>query len=148
MIAKHKQLFRHDPDSGVYGDCYRTVVACLLGKEPAEVPHFCDGPDDGKVADRVRTFLRPQGMALIEVPFGPDLDLAVALQIGSARSEGMHYLLTGKSKIGSNHVVICRGDEIVHDPSLTNSGIVGPCSGGLFWIGWLVRFPPCDAEAA
>ena len=39
------------------------------------------------------------------------------------------------------------GDEIVHDPSITQSGIVGPASDGLWWAEWIVQRPACDAVA-
>lgn len=30
-IKKQKQAFKHDPANGIYGDCYRTGIACILG---------------------------------------------------------------------------------------------------------------------
>ena len=38
----------------------------------------------------------------------------------------IYYMLTGKSKNNVGHVVVCCNDRIIHDPSLDNSGIVGP----------------------
>lgn len=35
----HKQLNKRDPENGVFGDCYRTAVACILDKHPSEVIH-------------------------------------------------------------------------------------------------------------
>ncbi|MGI2031965.1 hypothetical protein ACRQ1B_06185 [Rhizobium panacihumi] len=144
MIQRHQQLFRHDPKNGVWGDCFRTVIACLLSIEPKDVPHFCDGPDDGKMNERVRAFLEPRGMILLGVPYDGEVPLERILQIGAAHSQGMHYLLTGKSRTGTNYVVICKGAEIIHDPSITQSGIVGPCTDGFYWIEWLVGRLPHD----
>ena len=38
----YKQLNEHNPDEGVYGDCYRTAIGCLLNIPPEFVPHFCE----------------------------------------------------------------------------------------------------------
>ncbi|MCK4817308.1 hypothetical protein KA005_16175, partial [bacterium] len=35
-----KQLNRHNPEEGVFGDCYRTCIANVLGVFPTAVPHF------------------------------------------------------------------------------------------------------------
>lgn len=149
MISRHQQLFRHDPDNGVYGDCFRTVFACLLNLQPADVTHFCDGPDDGHSADRVRAWLEPRGLAFIELPFSGSQITKVddVLSIGAAYSQGLHWVLTGKSKNGVNHLVICRNAEIIHDTSIDQSGIVGPGVDGNWWIGWLVGRLPCDEVA-
>lgn len=149
-IARHQQLFRHDPDNGIYGDCFRTVIACLLNLQPGDVTHFCDGPDDGQMWERVRAYLEPRGLAFLEIPFvGEALpDVESILAVGAAYSQGLHWVLTGKSRNGVNHIVICRGAEIVHDTSIDQSGIVGPGIDGNWWVGWLVGRLPCDEVAA
>lgn len=148
-IDKHQQLFRHDPANGVYGDCFRTVIACLLNRHPESVPHFGDGPDDGKAGERVNAFLAPLGLKLIAMPLLCAPRLLDALQTGARYSEGMHWLLVGESRNGSNHVVICHGARIVHDTSIDRSGIVGPANGETFWIAWLVSpGVPADRKEA
>lgn len=147
-IIKHTQLFLHDPENGVYGDCWRATVACLLRLPVEAVPHVCDGPDDGKASERMREFLDSQNCALIQIPFTGDLSLEQVLEYVGAASGGMHWCLMGTSRTGCNHVVICKGSEIVHDPSITQSGIVGPSSDGLWWAEWIVKRPACDALAS
>lgn len=144
MISRHKQLFRHDPSNGIYGDCYRTAIACLMGRRPEEVPHFCQGQDDGQTDDRVRAFLRPLGLVLLGINFNGDCDLEMILRLGEHYSQGMPYLLSGTSRTGCNHVVVCIGNEITHDPSLNESGIIAPMDNGLWMLEWLVR--PVHAE--
>lgn len=144
-IIKHKQLFRHDPDNGVYGDCWRATVACLLRLPVEAVPHVCNGPDDGKATERMRGFLDSQNCALIQIPFNSDLSLDQVLEYVGSASGGMHWCLMGTSRTGCNHVVICKGNEIVHDPSITQSGIVGPAGDGMWWAEWIVQRPACDA---
>jgi len=146
-IIKHTQLLRHDPDNGIYGDCWRATVASLLRLPIEEVPHVCDGPDDGKASDRMRAFLYTRNCALIQIPFNGDMSLEQVLEyVGSLPvSGGLHWCLMGTSRTGCNHVVICKGNEIVHDPSITQSGIIGPANDGLWWAEWIVQRPACDA---
>jgi len=149
-IIKHTQLLRHDPDNGIYGDCWRATVASLLRLPVEAVPHVCNGPDDGKASERMRAYLDSQNCALIQIPFNGEMSLDQILDyVGSVSvSGGMHWCLMGTSRTGCNHVVICKGSEIVHDPSITQSGIVGPASDGLWWAEWVVQRPACDALAA
>lgn len=148
-ILRHTQLNMHDPENGIYGDCWRTTVACLLRLPIEEVPHVCDGPDDGKAGERMRAFLESRNCALIQIPYSGDLSLEQLLDYVGAISVsgGLHWCLMGTSRTGCNHVVICKGDQIVHDPSITQSGIVGPSSDGLWWAEWIVERAPCDRIA-
>lgn len=148
-IIKHTQHFLHDPDNGVYGDCWRATVACLLRLPVDAVPHVCNGPDDGKASERMRAYLDSQNCALIQVPFSGEMSLEQILEyVGSVSvAGGLHWCLMGTSRTGCNHVVICKGSEIVHDPSITQSGIVAPSSDGLWWVEWVVQRPACDAVA-
>lgn len=147
-ILLHKQQNIHDPDNGVYGDCWRTVVACLLGLPRDEVPHVCDGPDDGGAVKRMRDYLATQNCALIQVPFDGKLSLDEVMSVGCSCAGGAYWTLMGTSRTGCNHVVICKNDEIVHDTSLTQAGIIGPASDGLWWIELVVRHPMEERDNA
>lgn len=146
MLQRHIQLFRHDPQNGTHGDCFRTVVACILGCEPTEVPHVFDGTDDPTGYQRMRDFLEGKGCRLVGCGLGAGgLELQDILDIAATWSHGLYYLLTGKSRTGVNHVVICRENAIVHDTSQNSSGIIGPTLEGNWHIEWIVR--PVYAEA-
>lgn len=54
------------------------------------------------------------------------------------QNPGVRYMLCGTSLTGVNHVVICRDDQIEHDPSKKDSGIIGPCDQGYVWVELLV----------
>jgi hypothetical protein len=43
------------------------------------------------------------------------------------------------SKNGCSHVVIAKGDQIVHDPAIDNSGIIGPNDDGFYHVGFLLK---------
>ncbi|MEY9718807.1 hypothetical protein [Sinorhizobium fredii] len=147
MIQRHQQLLRHKPEEGVHGDCFRTVVACILHLPPEEVPHVYDGTDDETGYERMRAFLRDRGFVLLQVVLNGTMTLEEILAYGARCSAGLPWLLTGESRNGTNHVVVCIGDQIAHDPAIDQSGIVGPTLEGAWWIEWIVR-PAHQLEVA
>ena len=70
--------------------------------------------------------------------FPADAELAGVLQHMAVLNPGIHYLLSGSRRNGTNHVVVACGGEIVHDPALDDSGIVGPMDNGFFYVEILV----------
>lgn len=140
----HKQLFPvHDPDNGIYGDCYRTVIACLLDLDPEEVPHVCDNmPDDyvGKEhEERMNAFLGERGLRHVEMPLLPDMSLQEVLDFCAVYFGDSRYTLMGKSSGGyRNHIVICKGTEIEHS---TNDSTVEryAINSEYWWIGFLMK---------
>lgn len=148
MISHHQQLNSHDPDNGIYGDCFRTVIACLMNVAPDEVPHVCDGPSaPGEADEKMQGWLRERGYLMIGCAFYGSAALDDVLTAGKHASAGLHWMLSGESRNGCNHVVICLEDKIVHDTSKDQSGIVGPQSDGMYRVEWLVRPAPCDMHA-
>jgi hypothetical protein len=87
--------------------------------------------DAGVFDAAVDKFLASRGLAQVSLPFSHTL--AEVLARMAALNPHAYWLLGGRSKIGCNHTVVCKGGLIVHDPSKVNSGIVGPCSDGMFW---------------
>lgn len=129
----HKQKFRHDPANGVYGDCYRTAVACCLGLDRDAVPHvYHDGCDGEEGERRMTTFLRSVGVVKIDILYQGGI--SVILPAVGHMNPGVYHLLCGKSRNGVGHCVVCRDGKIVHDPALDDSGIVAPADDGLYWI--------------
>lgn len=132
----YKQMYHHEPENNIWGDCGRTVIACLLDLLPWEVPHFWDkGNLDGYID--ALAWLQPKGYNYILLPYNVKT-VDEILEIGEQLTNGMEYILLGKSALGCGHVVICKGNRIIHDPSLDNTGIIGPID-GYFWIELLVR---------
>ncbi|MER9662310.1 hypothetical protein [Mesorhizobium sp. M0159] len=132
-----KQLFRHDPANGVWGDCARTVIACLCDVPAEEVPHWHEDLSGAEQSARHDAWLREREILRISIPVVADA-LGKALEWGAYYSRGMAYILAGRSRNDTNHVVICRGQEIIWDPAIDDSGVVGPCSDGYFWFEFLV----------
>lgn len=132
----HKQLFRHNPDAGVYGDCCRTVYACLLDKHPSEVPHFAEQHwDDTDAWARAEdTYLATQGVRLVRIAFSIESTSLEQVHSWAKHSmPGLYYVLHGTSRNGTGHVVVCCDGEIIHDPAQDDSGIVGPID-GYHWV--------------
>ena len=144
-MTPYKQLNRHDPANGVYGDCARTAIACLLDVPPQDVPHFMDGCDNDEQADVAidaqQAWLGSRGLAVVTLGYGgygPDDPPSAILDVMAESNPGIYYLLVGRSQSGVNHVVVCCGGEIVHDPSLDDAGIVGPTLSGAYIVEVLV----------
>lgn len=140
-MTPFKQLYNHDPKNGLYGDCYRTAIGCLLDLPPEKVPHFYDGydqNDDATEANKtVKYWLLQQGVALVQIAY--EASLADVLTAQSINNPGLYYMLSGRSgKNDCNHVVIACGGDIVWDPSKVNSGVKGPNQNGQIIIEYLV----------
>lgn len=139
-MTPHKQRYLHKPEENIYGDCCRTSVACLLDIHPEEVPHW-GHPDvcDSKKWNEFREeWLRLNYCtSMVAIPLLLETK-EEALHFMKQLNPDIYYLLSGKSKTGVNHVVICLNDKIVHDPSINESGIIGPCNDGFFWVSLLV----------
>ena len=135
-MIRRKQLFRHDPDNGVYGDCHRTAFACLLELEPADVPHFNEGgPSVAEFRLREQEWLASHGLYDVHIACRT---LEDALSLLRITNPGVHCLLGGTSRNGCGHSVIACDGEIVWDPAQDDSGIVGPMEDGYFWLTFLV----------
>jgi len=133
----YKQLVKHDPDNGRYGDCFRTCLACLLNVPPEDVPHFLAEGNDA-FWPAVTEWLSHHKLSLFHVPFSGD-DLQGLFRSMQHLNPDLLYLLAGKSPRGVNHQVIAQGDRILHDPSTEGGGLVGPCvEDGMYWVGLLV----------
>lgn len=133
-----KQLFRHAPEAvpAIYGDCHRTAIACLLDLDPREVPHFGAAAfDDPELFYKMeREFLRSRGLAKYDVVYSGEFTLEQVLEHIGALNPGVRYLLGGKSRNGTHHTVVGCGGRIEWDPALDDSGIVGPCTDGYYWV--------------
>lgn len=134
----NKQLYYHRPAQGTVGDCHRTAIACMLDLQPDEVPHFMkDHWEDPVTAHQeFSKFLASRGLAQVNVIY--ECTLEQLLHSLGTMNPYARYLLGGRSANGTNHTVVARGKQIEWDPSMDDSGIVGPCDDGYFWVTWLI----------
>ena len=144
-----KQLFRHDADAGVLGDCMRACIASVLDLSAEDVPHFVqpDGPrtpepDMREVWHHIDRFLASHGSgyAFFRSALSSPEDLNGVLNVIGEANPDRHWLLSGQSVLG-NHMVVCKGTQIVHDPALEERDpiLVGPMDTDLWEIGLIVK---------
>ena len=135
-MKRYNGIVPHIPERGLYGDCYRTALGCLLDLPPERVPHFLNGDADDWVHQR-DAWLAGRGLGLITIllspPAEPDLDGQVGLDAILALMEGintgMHYLLCGDTIDGVGHTVVCCGGKVAHNPNANACPIVAPMGG-------------------
>lgn len=141
-----KQKYLHDPENGTWGDCDRTAVACILGYDRDEVPHFFEGlskePGGSEIKEAYRKrekWLAERGIEKITLTYESE-DFEHLLRAVSNNNPGRPFLFTGGSRNGTGHVVICRSAEIIWDPAIDDSGIVGPHPvSGVYTIEFLIK---------
>lgn len=67
-----KQKYRHDPENGVFGDCYRTCLAYILGFDRDSVPHYVTSMDSEEWAKVIQpkydAYLADMGYQEIAIP--------------------------------------------------------------------------------
>ena len=92
-ITFHRQLLRHDPASGIIGDCYRTAIACRLNMDPADVPHFMQGRAGPPGMRDANTWLAERGYSLVRQrhPGGIEDLLGIMRRI-ACDNTGSYYL--------------------------------------------------------
>lgn len=143
-MTPFKQNNIHNVAEGVIGDCYRTCLACLLDLRPGSVPHFVeiDGwdkpPAESRVNELTRQWLNGWGYDFIEIAWSGLSDPQQALDILGGCAPDIYYIFSGLSRNGTNHSVIGLNNNIVHDPAIDNSGIVGPMTSGQYTAMFLV----------
>ena len=131
---------KHDPANGTYGDCVRACVASILDLDSEAVPHFYHDDADGAIIQRrMIDFLAPIGLApfVIHYPGALNRDELFAL-LGEVNPAG-HYMLFGSFPQGGDHVIVCKGGEVVHDPAWAHAPLINPGSNGYWTVMVLAR---------
>lgn len=150
-MKQYKQMFRHDPENGVWGDCHRTALACILNLQPAQVPHYIGehelAKSRGKEFDwqaAQEAWLNQLGYTSVDIVFGngePDPDLhglQGLLGFMGQRNPRIYYLLGGTSPRGTNHSVVCLGGGLEWDPHPDGGFLVGPMDHGFYEVTFLL----------
>jgi hypothetical protein len=135
----NKQLNLHKPEEGIFGDCYRTCIACILNLVPEQVPNFADNFWEDTVGwdKATKAWLKSQGFSSMAIQYvGISLE-QLLVELGES-VPSLHLILTGKSANNIDHCVVIKEGKILWDPSLDNSGIVGEASTGGYFVEILV----------
>lgn len=145
-MKRIKQLIKHDPDNGKWGDCYRTCVAMAMGMEPEHVPHFCDGGDRSGI-DGCRKWLSGQGLGLWRAFYPGEYSFSDILVTFGLYSEGVPIIMTGYGKRGVNHCVVVLDGEVFCDPATGKADpepFLGPAQGdgeSFWWAEVITKIP-------
>lgn len=128
MTPVHCQV-KHSEEAGTYGDCVRACVASLLDMEADAVPHFFHDNCDGYSGHaRIKEFLATLGYAPFWANAGDD-----PRPMMDAQNAETHYMLFGSTAYGE-HVVICRGGVVAHDPAWVEEPLINPGEHGYWTI--------------
>lgn len=144
-----KQLSAHIPQAGIVGDCLRTCIACLLDKEPQDVPHFWqiawdsgirneyESPEEQKF---IRDWLAEQGYVRVDLPYiiSSQEELHEVTLGLEKRCGRILYMVSGAGGSQGQHVVIYKGADLLWDPSPNSEGLSGPGIDGVYWFTFLM----------
>lgn len=67
-MTPQDQEYVHNPEQGIFGDCFRATLASLLNKPIAEVPHFLHDNNGDKFLERLHEFLAKFDCVWVEFP--------------------------------------------------------------------------------
>lgn len=142
-----KKIFQsrlHRPASGQYGDCHRACYATILGVDLWEIPHFYDeGRDHADALPIFHELWKRFGIREITNVYDGSADLSILLRTSEHFNPGIPFILGGMSRNLTNHSVVAWKGEIWHDPSLDQSGIIGPMKpDGHWWSTYILRELP------
>jgi hypothetical protein len=124
---------KHDPEAGTYGDCLRACIASVLEMQAEDVPHFTEDNPGGPIANkRLALFLRSLGFAPFWSNYDGNANVEDVLEHQGVQNPDAVFLLFGQTSGGGDHVIVCRGGEIIHDPAWYRSPMIAPGTHG-FW---------------
>jgi|SRR5882757_4885683 len=130
---------KHDPDAGTYGDCMRACIASILEFAPDRVPHFMhDNCDPMEANQRMVKWLAHYGYAPFVINCGGEDTFADILAYMGEQNPTTYYMVFGRTEY-EDHVVVCRGGELAHDPAWYWSPLIGPGSTGAWAIMVIAR---------
>lgn len=139
-MIPQKQAFLHRPDEDTYGDCDRTCYAMILNWKRDDVPNWNHGnPNTETFYARRERWLDSIGLCSIRVPYSKNNTLEQVLGAQKIVNPNIYYILGGLSKNNTNHSVVCYNDQIVGDPAIDNSGIIGPMDNGYWEVEYIAH---------
>lgn len=125
---------RHDPPNDQWGDCLRACIATVLDLPHDDVPHFADhGRNSDAAFKLMRTWAKQRGLAPYLAAY-PATSLSELLDMQRTLNPDSVYVLFGGTSDGTDHCVVCRGGEVVHNPAWYGSSLVGPTSAGWWQV--------------
>lgn len=133
---------KHQPPDS-YGDCLRACVATVLDLDAEQVPHFADcGASADEALAHARRWLGERGLTVACFAFPGSEPLSDVMEYMGAMNNGVTWLLFGSTakrgaSDGGDHVNVCRGGVVAHDPAWVPTSIKTPTSAGIWQI-WVI----------
>ena len=154
-MRRQKQLIQHDPDNGLYGDCYRTAIACILDLPAEDVPHFLKRDSTAESQDDVAADWLQKHWKLtpVVISYLPNDDNDSVLEyLGKWSQRGSPFIITGQGSRGFNHCVVGYNGEIYCDPYTGDRGdrtsleLPSMCEDGKrYWVVEYLCFYPSES---
>ena len=115
----HTQTILHDPENGLWGNCFQTALACVLDMEVEEVPHFYDQGNTS--IDPIQKWLLQFNLCLVTIGHAKDHDWFAESGLTEVVtiSGGPSPRYDGKV----DHCVVARGGRMLHDPHPSRDGV-------------------------
>ncbi len=115
-MTPYRQIVKHDPERGQFGDCARTCIASILDLPLESVPNFAEAwHDTDKFWRGINEFLAERGLGCFSVAF--NMEVADVLSMMQHHNENLYYMLGVGTPKGTDHFVVCRGGVLVSDPA-------------------------------
>src|SRR5450830_679451 len=128
MTPQYQEFPTHDPENGIYGDCFRGALASILDLPISEVPHFARNHPDDEVARQkaIDIYLASKGFYL----FGMDYLTGVAdiERVRPKHAGGYYHLIMGIDFDGDGHACVGFNGKLVHDPNPSQKWLANPPS--------------------
>lgn len=126
----------HNPPK-TYGDCVRACVATVMDLDTDDVPHFAhDDPSGEVLRQRIIDYLAPEGYAPFFSHYEGAATFETIMSIMAGNNPASVYILFGATNHG-DHVVVCRGGGIVHDPNWIRSPMT-QCGSHGYWTAMVI----------
>ena len=107
------QQHSHIPAIGEYGDCFSACLASILELDIDDVPHFTKyNLSDDDFWSLVKKWIIRQGYSFLHIPFDGD-----PRQFFGDSNPNIYYILCGCNEDGIPHSIVCKGNEMIHDPA-------------------------------
>lgn len=118
-MIEYTMLQLADVDNKIIGDCYRTAIACVLEREPSEVPHFMDFTWGEWEA---RKWLKAEYGLTIAQTRVDKMSNGWVLNLAKGEHDVFH-LMIGDTVRGLKHAVVGRNGSVVWDPHPSRAGL-------------------------
>lgn len=115
-MIKYRQLIKHDPENGQYGDCARTCIASILDLPIESVPNFAENWKTSNLFWKgINDFLASFGLGCFSIAF--NMEVCDVLSMMQHHNENLYYMLGIGTPKGTDHFVVCCGGKVVSDPA-------------------------------